>query len=386
MGIVGAAISLAVAGEAPAADIQGADCPFSGEWELHESTGLFAAMTANGLLGAWDVDPQQPSTGLLVREGEFETLYLATLWVGARIDGEVHVSTGHDGWYLDREIRVLRDDQELIRRDPPDDLVFATRLSDRFDGCEGAYELHRPMLIDVDMATIGPEDPNAEFLLLAQRITNRSEKAMQDVYVGVYWDGDIGPRPETLGEAYDNSRDDVSGSRSIDDGRGGETLLGFIADGVQTGSEGDDTLVPVGVGLTRLILQDDPYEWSSHFNWWISDPLSAFDWGPGLPFPDDQDGTPLGDDNKYRVLSNWAGEEPDPDLLDVHDPSDARFLLSHRIPDLTPGESQGVVWAVVAGDVWIGNEFVTDELEAAVLEAREYAAGLSTDGLRFPTQ
>ncbi|MAE72327.1 MAG: hypothetical protein CME06_17895 [Gemmatimonadetes bacterium] len=375
-GVAGALIQLTLP-VATAARIQGDECPMSADWELHDSTALVAAMTANGLLGAWDLDPQQPATGLLVRECEFETLFMATLWVGARISGEVHVSTGHDGWYSDREIRPLRDEQELQRHAYPADLAFGTRLADRFDGCEGAYESHRPMRISVDMATIGPADPDAEFLLLAYRITNRSEQVLQDTYVGLYWDGDVGPTPETLNEAAANASDDVAGSRTIDDGRGGETLLAFIADGVQTGSYGDDTLVPVGIGVTRLSFVQDPYAWSSHCNWWISDPVPDRDWGPGLPFPDGVDGTPLGDANKYRVLGNWAAEPPDPDLLDLSDPSDARFLLSHRIADLAPGESEIVIWAVVAADVWIEGEFVTANLQAAVLEARDYAERLS---------
>jgi len=356
------------------------DCPWSEDWDLHDSTALFAALTANGLLGSWNVEGDQPSPGLLVEDGDFETLFMGSLWVGARVDGEVHVSAVHDGWYWDREIRALEDDQALIRRDPGDERVYAARLSDRFDGCEGVYETHRPMLIDVDRAVVGPRDPSAEFLLLVDRITNRSAFELQDCHVGLYWDGDVGPTPRTMNDAWDNSRDDVTGSRTIDNGQGGETLLAFIADGIQTGSDGDDTLVPTGVGVTRLVFAADRYDWSSHCNWWISDAWEPLDWGPGLAFPDGGDGTPLGDANKYRLMSNWAGEDPDPDLLDVGDPDDARFMLSHRVADLAPGATEVVVWAVVAGLVWPGGELSTEELEARVLEARDYARGLPICG------
>lgn len=357
------------------------ECPASAENALFDAGGLWTTLSAEGLLGM-EATHEGLGPGLLIED--WEMLFMATPWVGAKLaDGTARVTSGRDGWWLGQEeLRVLEDDAPVRERDTRWISAAGTSLSDRFEGCAWSREEHQPLGLDVETVVIGRRDLSSPYLLLIFRLQNTSEITLRDVYCGLYWDGDVGPVPENFTEAARNAADDITGFRRFADGRTGFLELAFLADGEHPNPRvGDGVLVPMGVGVAHLPVDDNPYiAWGANYNWWRSDANSLLDWGPGTPFPDGSDGTPDGDANKYRLLSDWADEGPDPDLLEIVDPCDVRFLLSFRVPDLPPTKQRLAVFAIAAAEVWQGQLFVTERLEETILQARDFLERLPIVG------
>ncbi len=363
-------------------------------------------------------------------------LFAAGLWVGALIVDEYglatpRVSTGADGYVAgeahefypgendpieERSTRsnawnrlgqrVSHDlaisEQDFIAA-YTDTLVDPTLLTPPVEG-----ELHEPLGIRVTQKSMSwSYNYASDIIIVDYEIENVASKYLKNLYIGLYVDADVGRRgyPE-------KNLDDIAGfvTQAFDSARGQwiDVNTAWIAD-----NNGRDEDVDQGNSFTcphvtgfRVLRSPNP-KLETSFNWWTSSLDIAQDFGPSWEsWLDTQEGlwtvlrgTPLGDEEKYFILSNgefdynqWHVDDPewisahpqqwtdeqdlvtreeiwqDPttnaaDAADVADGYDTRYLISwgpmgvfdhvdntgRWIYRLNPGEKFSFTVALVAG-------------------------------------
>lgn len=252
------------------------------------------------------------------------------------------------------------------------------------------------------------------FIIIDWEIENIAGNYLKNLYVGLYFDGDVGHKDEQR-----RHEDDITGFQRYyyytrPDGELDSTVINtaWIADNdgrPATVSSGSDFTAPGVIGV-RVLRAPNP-KLATSYNWWVSHGDAERDFGPswkedGAPGGwTDQYGTPMGDLRKYFILSNsefdydqvmmrdpdyvranpqlfrdrWTGdvlESKDWKIPGVDDSTpqdliddlakgyDTRFLLSwgplgifdhideagNRIYRLNPGEKFSMTIAIVVGD------------------------------------
>jgi hypothetical protein len=288
---------------------------------------------------------------------DVEFLFGGGLWIGAIVNNDTIVSTGLEGWSVADE--TGSDFYELFPGDAPGDTIMEAQVvSDQdyiaiYSDTVGFPHapIHTPLGVEIHQNSYAWSDPdNDDFIIFDYTLYNIDTFNLQDLYVGILMDADIG---HTSINNY--HMDDVTGF--IDTLPIGDTVkIAWARD-----DDGDGGLSPGVMGIKLLC--DEGIQVS--YNWWLPNADCEKDLGPWNPSnPNDQKllqiqqnqcpsdtvpGDPLNDVAKYLLMSNG---EFDPDLEDFlnQDTTDIRFLFSFGPFDLPPSDSIQFVFVVGAGD------------------------------------
>jgi hypothetical protein len=355
---------------------------------VHRAPNINLSVTNFGLLGSQDGEYYDfegyfdPAPGAMFPAySNLDYLFQGCIWVGAEIDTvdqngnpvlDTLVSIGNDGWWgnifelwpeeypggaIWRD-QVIADEE--IHAEYTDTLTGTLVVPDPND-----QRPHIPLGIKITQHSRAWSSPDFnEFIILDYIIENIGPRYLHNTWVGIYYDGDVWHYSEG-GQV--GAQDDICGYVQH-----GDYGIGWIAD---NDGNPDDTLFndlsPTGVlGLTLLGSTAPGLE--TNFNWWISNVVSSYDWGPQLqanyhgPFPGGGEGTPGGDKAKYFVMSNgehdygqmWCnlhywennGWRPrSPQAADLADGYDTRFLISFGPFDLQSGQVETLTVAYIGG-------------------------------------
>ncbi len=327
------------------------------------------------------------NSGVCAPSGEYpgcsglEYLFMGALWIGAVINGDTLVSVGEDGWE--------RDANELFPTDAADDtLVYRSILNG--DSTAISEEDYLGKFSDITVSGFSPPDHkpigvqveqksyawsynySANFVFINYKFKNirDDDRTISDMYIGLYIDGDVGHV-----DVSDYAQDDITGFiQKYFNSATGETVevnLAWIAD-----NDGDPTdqvytaQSPVGAMAARVLQVPEDVDRYS-YNWWISNSTESYDWGPARTGSNPGfDGTPSGDINKYKVLSNgefdfdqtattdsatsanWQGAPltDNATMKDIANGYDTRYLLSFGPMNIAPHDSVEFTIGFIVGN------------------------------------
>lgn len=331
---------------------------------VHRVSNVEFSITNYGIIGSQGQDETDPLTGEPAPSCEFpagsnfDYLFQGSLWIGATVVLDTVnypdvldtlVSIGNDGWWgnifemfpgtlPNGEILMLSirgvnvtpyADTMGVHTDLPPgrDTLFAVSEQDFIavytdtivagltpDPNDGRN--HIPLWLRIVQKSYSWSYEYAEdFILIDFEIENLGNKPLNDVWIGLYVDGDVLHMSEDPYGGGQGAQDDICGFRHYVSSSGDSTeiLTAYIADndGQPYGGVWDIYLSPRGVSGCRVVQSPDP-DITYAFNWWISNVNSELDWGPqhdtnfakwGI-FPGGGKGTPGGDRAKYQVMSN----------------------------------------------------------------------------------
>jgi hypothetical protein len=341
-------------------------------------------------------------------------LFQGALWIGGIVDNDTMVTVGADGW--------LADVNEMFPGPHDDDLIMERSTNpasqyywDPSDTSDPLFQRYGPPVSEQDLIavyadTVGqpyapPDhvplgievtqqtycwsyDYAQDFILMKYWIRNiRGDmKTINDVYIGLYIDGDVTPVTADRGCRDAACQDDITGFRvwrdesdtlwpagtvlyewngtgyaqvDVSNAPKYQSPSDYITVAWLADDEGvhPDACPEVGMATSvtgSRVVYPPPEEIS--YNWWFSDPDANLDWGPYHPEdPSDVEGTPMGDNAKYRIMSNGYF---DPDQVCdplVYPPgidsiNDTRYLLSFGPNDLRAGDTLSMIFACVGGE------------------------------------
>ncbi len=364
-----------------------------------------------GNFGRWKMDGENYPSCEYPGGSKADYLYMGALWIGAveqtsDTTADTLVSAGTDGWSSWTEFWATSADSDTIRvrsnlttsphyhEQSISEQDFIAKYSDAF--VENASpSSHHPIGVEViQMDHAWSYAYYEDFVFIQYNIINTKYSRLENVYAGLFIDGDVGP----WGPDYQwwKSHDDICGFRQWQDNsntrwpadyydKNGNSIawhyktndpsqyinLAWIAD--FDGDKEPDPQLPdhplyhwpiIADGATGLRLVD-PLPDNISFNWWFSDRNAARDWGPSLSSSNDVAGTPDNDRKKYILLSN---DNIDPDMVgergvnqnphyvypqDVDSVNDARYLLSFGPYTIEPRDTISLVFVYVAGEDFV---------------------------------
>lgn len=335
------------------------------------------------------------------KASNIDYLFAGAFWIGAVVGRDTLVSTAADGWAHDfdeflpeskafgggivkRSILFPENEELFTGAISEEDYIMVYRDTGTTDlpNDEMSGRAHTPLNIQITQRSFAWSYPYADdFILFDYEIENIGTQKLENVYMGMYVDGDVGSASGT-----DVHKDDISGFIETfpDTFKTCEYIetvnIAWLADndGDPQGSSFDQNS-PRAVTGTRIIrTPQDKLEVS--YNWWVSDGAARNDYGPrerggvGKLKEDFRDlgtgsmGTPVGDANKYYFMRNrefdydqhliksisstdslWL--QPNPDIAKAWSKGlDTRYLLSFGPFQIRPGERLPVSFAYVAGD------------------------------------
>ena len=359
---------------------------------VHNAGKIGLTVTNKGQIGtgAFGIDPLDPLTGLPAPSCQYpfpsvkEHLFTGAIWIGAVVGEDTLVSVGVDGWQYIQELwpeaypqgdmgydSVLsQQDVTAVYSDTLTDSAYV--VSDPTDG-----RPHMPLNIEITQRSYSWSYPIAEdFVLFDYSIKNIGDEVLDEMYVGIYVDGDV-----LNGTVMNGHEDDICGFKtSIPSIQGCGFIdtvnIAWIAD--NDGLEGSpgcpyDTLSLTSVtGVSLIRTPSDSLR--MNFNWWRSNGIPSYDWGPRLagtpenPFRDFGGflGTPEGDRNKYYIMSHQEFDydqlftavdhssngwlPPPANSFDLADGFDTKYLLSFGPFTLPPGQTLPITLSYVAGE------------------------------------
>ncbi len=334
-----------------------------------------------------------------------EHTYGIVIWAGAVVGGDTLVSTGVD---FDQSVGLGREffpDVEpfgnLISRtsldpekpefiDAVSEQDFVAVFTDTLLKLTRDYfanRIHKPLGIEVTQNSYSWSYGYAEdFVLFDLIIENIGDKTLNDFYLGLYVDGDVG-----FVESGGKALDDLSGFLQIVESyrqceyidtvnlawtsdNDGDPIDGEFTDKIFPGIGLSDSRRKSGKNVTGIKFLGNPDISRISYNWWVhnhSDP--GFDYGPRhrKEFRDFRTGglgTPLGDVNRYHILSNGEIDyvqaynsailqidpvwiyPPQYFAINIATGTDVRYVLSIGPYTLYPGASISIPFAYVAGE------------------------------------
>ena len=346
-------------------------------------------------------------------------LYKAGLWVGAVVGRDTLVSTASESNISNREFNPdVPPFGDITYRSSVDPAIpgFEEAVSEQdfiaiytdtftsgvpdlgFDATD--FRRHRPLGIEVTQSSYAWSFGYTEdFVLIDYFIKNIGEDVLEDVYIGIYMDGDVhedviyqfvNPTPDLPVKEPTDGLDDLGGFiRNFTRKEGACEIthalnLAWTADN-NGDSWGPDWFAPNVVGLRYLGKPGSDEKLG--FNWWIFNLNSRFDFGPqhrrNFRYMGNGIGTPIGDRNKYHLLSNgeidydqaWAASispynriwvQPDPSIARIWSSGgDIQWLLSIGPYTMQPGSKVSFPLAYVGGEQLHTNAFVWKRYLAA---------------------
>lgn len=383
-----------VQGESPNFDI-----------EIHKINDLQLAVSNGGTFGIGfagsyiDPDNGRPAPSCEFPAGSNVTyLYYGGLWAGAVVGLDTLVSIGIDDFYSVREFWPPPGHEGAIQRrsnmqtsldyslDAVSEQDFVCSFTDTFTSAsltgQDSYDNrpHIPLGLKVDQRTYGwSYDYAADFIMFDYTIRNINRFPIKQFYIGVFIDADVYHESHAGGTGY---TDDICGYLNDLPARGFPGFRDTVRIAWTADNDGDpnpgagntfDYTSATGLTGTAVLRTPNP-DLKYSFNWWITNYGSAaLDWGPrkagtaDRPFRDFRYGlgTPVGDRNKYYVMSSqefdydqlesavshtgqgWLA--PPRNAADFADGYDARYMFSFGPFDLQPGDTLPITLAYVAG-------------------------------------
>jgi hypothetical protein len=361
---------------------------------VHKVGSVGLTVTNYGIYGS-QMDPsiRDPETGLPAPSCQFpygsgiEYLWQGALWIGAVVDSDTLVSTGHDGW---QHIFEMYSDTypagRMIKRSTrPNDPAYSPDAVSEADYIATYYDT----LTDQSWVAPNPDDGRPhiplglkivqesyswsasvyeDFILFRYRIKNIGSRYLHQVFCGLYFDCDIYHMSTPAG-----FQDDISGSYRCFDQTTSESLfVAWSADNDGDPSRSglwDQQSAVAAIGASMLDYQPSR---QFAFNWWASNGDATLDWGPrrqenNRNFGTGGLGTPAGDRNKYYIMSTpendydqlWSAVDhsaqgwlpPAANIAsNLADGYDTRFLFSFGAIDLAPGDSMEFAFVIAMGD------------------------------------
>ncbi|MEA2030722.1 MAG: hypothetical protein U9N55_03895, partial [candidate division Zixibacteria bacterium] len=307
---------------------------------MHDVGELLLSVNNNGTFGTSYAKSQDcftnepiPAGGCEYPKGSGQQYnYGSAFWVGAIVGRDTLVSVGHDGWQHVKEFYPEPAPfGHMIRRstiDPNDPMyenaiseqdyvaVYMDTFPDRAN-TQNYYSggSHTPINIKVTQNSYAWSYSYAEDLILFDyKIKNIGIQELEDVYMGIYVDadvGDVGDEKKYLDDIcgflpyyrYYYGPNDMC---SYED----NPFIAWIADDDGNLNEDNPALSPTPHVTATRIVRTPAKKLNVSFNWWVSNGNTAYDFGPRLkgteenPFRDFRFGglgTPERDDNKYHV-------------------------------------------------------------------------------------
>jgi len=320
----------------------------------------------------------------------------ADIWIGAVLGRDTLVSTGADGWAVSGN-EFHPDERPMVYRstiDPARPEVYEGAVSEQdyvcwyYDTCRSCTGVspdevdgraHAPLNIEVTQRTYSWSYSYAQdFVLFDYGIKNIGSDRLRRVYMGVYVDADI--HDQAL-DGNEGAQDDFCGFRRTQPAlylankpncpQDIDTVnIAWTADNDGDLAQSTYTKVP-HISATRIIRTPSD-SLNVSFNWWVSNGDNpALDFGPQgrasyRDYTTGGTGTPIGDRNKYHVLTNsefdydqpriatigpldsiWLEPPPTKDTLAKG--LDTRYVLSFGPFDIEPGQTLPLTLAYVAG-------------------------------------
>ncbi len=340
------------------------------------------------------------------KASSIEYLFAGAFWIGAVVGRDTLVSTSADGWsgnfqeFLpDTDDPIL--DGNIIKKSllfPDIDSLYIGAVSEEdyimvyrdtaivgIDLDWGSNRQHTPLNIKITQKSYAwSYDYADDFILFDYEIQNIGVQDLNDVYMGIYVDADVGSI--NIGGS-ERAQDDLSGFIETDTI---EFAGCFFEDTINIAwtadNDGDpkneafDEDSPLATTGTRII-RTPATKLDVSYNWWVSGTSADTDFGPreiefkGRWKEEFRDlgtgflGTPEGDANKYYFLKNQEFDYDQPrikqvllqgDTLwmpppvneadDLTKGVDTRYLLSFGPFQIKPGERLPLSFAYVAGD------------------------------------
>lgn len=372
-------------------------------YSAHNRGNIQLAVANNGTFGVHGGSITDPFSGepiqscVYPRNTDLVYLWVSAIWIGGIVGRDTLVSVGDEDFY---ETRELWPDAEPFGRfryesiDPTSEYFSKNAYSEQDIICEYTDTLRDPRLVHVDDFSGRAHQPLGikvtqrsmawsysyadDFILFDYQVENIGAKALHDIYLGIWIDGDVWHTSRNSPEGWN---DDIVGFYPAHPENCAHcTYQDTIAvayhadnDGDPTdGGSWDDRSVPHVMGVRVIRTPQDSLSYS--FNWWVIDyGGTTYDFGPRRagtpenPFRNfgSRIGTPRGDRNKYyimrhpefdydlirtaqnKVLEGWM---PPPENADsLADGHDCRYLLSFGPFDIAPGQKLPVSFAWVGG-------------------------------------
>ncbi len=303
-----------------------------------------------------------------------EYLFGGLIWVGAIVGNDTLVSTGADGWQGGYEEFGADNtfDPNLEKLQFPSDYSMRAEFTDTvIDGIQLDFSRGTPHIpLNVKIANrshIWRVDTLDNAIFYDLLITNIGDQTLEQAYIGFYFDCDVG---HTSMSGYERASDDLSGSLR-DNG------IAYIIDNDGDPSAGSfNSTSPTKAFAFKLLASSFPVI-DTNYNWWVSGTSDDTDFGPrlrGIPEDPFRDfgtgfiGTPMGDANKYYIMSHkeWDYDQYDIATIGSSDPDwmepnpsgvtslavgvDSRFLYSFGPFDLAPGQSERIIFSTFTAD------------------------------------
>ena len=311
-------------------------------------------------------------------ESNVDYLFQGAIWIGATIDTlppqgmlDTLVSIGNDGWWANIS-ELFPTDQSVLSmwRDSTvaDEEIWAVFS----DTCTGTFVVpdpndarpHIPLGVEVTRRSMGwSNPPDDEIFLLDYTFRNMYDQPLNDIWIGMYYDGDV----MHVSQGLPGYQDDLNGFLPY-----GEHGIAWIADNDGDPEDGSFNSMSARNVMGMMYLGSSETDFDVNYNWWISNINAVYDWGPRWisngqdPFPGGGMGTPGGDKAKYHVMSNgetdydqaycnlarWQNEgwiPRVPNAADLADGFDTRFLISFGEFNLEPGEVDTLTLAYIGG-------------------------------------
>jgi len=303
---------------------------------------------------------------------EKEHLFAGAVWFGGISGTDTLVSVAADGWFSYEEYFPPTPAEYY---DGVADVSVWTLCSDTFiiDGPLGPIGDHIPLgLRAVFRGHAWHHPPYDQTIIYDLVLTNIGSSIIEQGYVGIFIDGDVYHKSNVMG----GYTDDIAGS--LPDER-----IVYIIDDDGDPRDGEyDPVTGVRQPMAFSFLRSSFAPTDTSFNWWLSNGMAEYDFGPRrvdslgnpyCPFEDTiRSGTPVTDRQKYCILSNgewdydmaymgdtipgWEAPRP-PVIVDFdwyryqHDP---RFLMSLGPIDLAPDSSLRILFTTfTAGPVHV---------------------------------
>jgi len=360
---------------------------------VHDAGDLYSVlgygMYSTGWIGHWDfVDPE---TGEPLYQTTFPAdsqkyhLFGGGLWIGGIVGNDTMVTTAMDGWFSYVDVvpeSSLKGGTIRTANFADDEFVTTFYDSHPIEEFDFDHE-HNPLGVKVTQTSSSWADSLYDnFILVEYTIENFGGKNITDGWIGFYLDADI----YFANENIIGYNDDCSGLLSFEMEEGNsatQTYCGYSIDNDGNPNESmawDESSIRSAISFSLLDQSFDIER--TNFNWWYSNNIPAYDFGPrlaGTPedpfysFPQGNLGTPVNDADKYYVLSHpeqdyptletaldhtaegWLPPPQANQVIDFANGYDTRFLYSFGPFDLGPGDSIRFVVALVAGrDVHTG--------------------------------
>jgi|GEM_PF-6450962 len=354
---------------------------------VHRESNIYFSVTNFGIIGSQEGQFHDyegyfdPAPGAeFPADSEIEHLFFGAIWIGAVVDTNDYpnqldtlVSIGNDGWWGNifelwpEEVpfgSIVRDstlaDEEIYA------VYYDTVTSDIVVPDPNDQRPHIPIGLRITQHSMGWNFPgNDEFFIINYNLQNLYNRDLHDVWLGVYYDGDV----FHSSEGSQGYQDDLCGFIEY-----GDHGIAWIADNdgqPNVGGQYGDSSSTGLMGMFLLGASESGLQ--TNFNWWISNVNAVYDWGPQLQsnfdiwgvFPGGGRGTPGGDAAKYQVMSNgerdydqafcaldhtgegWITNAPNVDNL--ADGYDTRFLLSLGPLDIAAGDEERISIGYIGG-------------------------------------